>query len=225
MNNQLLKQKLEQATTHIFDMDGTLVNLEELNFTTFEQTIQQKFRKQFTQQEYQEYFSGAGSRNGFIAYTKHHNLNYPIDELVNSYRIIKEEILNTRIYEVVTVKDGAEEYLNNLKQQEKKLLLATSSFYDFTMKILKAFHIYDKFEIILTERDITKNKPDPEIFNKARQLSGNPIEQCVIYEDSINGIKAAKASGIYCIGLHNPGLNDDYIDTADAVVESFRDLL
>lgn len=224
-NLQQLQNQLSKTTTHIFDMDGTLVDLEQLNFSTFEQTIREKLNREFTQQEYQQYFSGAGSRNGFISYTKAHALDYPIDDLVHSYRSVKEKILDTRIHEVVTVKEGANELLDLLKQKGSKLVLATSSFEDFATKIMKAVNMYHKFDIFLTENDVTNNKPDPEIFLRAVEQSGTGKESCIIYEDSYNGVKSALASSVYCVGIYNPGLNDKYIDRADSVIESFKDVI
>lgn len=223
-NLDLLKEEIKHKSVHIFDMDGTLVDLEELNFTTFHEIIKLKLDREFTQDDYQKYFSGAGSRNGFTSYIAAYSLDYSADQLVEEYRKIKDEILNSRIHEVVKVKDGALELLDLLKSRGCKLVVATSSFYDFAKKITEFFGLYERFDIFLSERDIKNNKPDPEIFIKAQEMSGAAKEQCIIYEDSQNGIRSALASGILCVGLYNPGLNDSYIDEADVVIEGFGEV-
>lgn len=220
-----LAEILHSRKAYIFDMDGTLVDLENLNFTTFHQIVKEKLGKELTHDEYQKYFSGAGSRNGFARYTEAHSLNYPVGQLVDQYRTYKKDILATRVKEVVKVKDGAGELLDLLKEKGIKTALATSSFQNFATFIMKSFDLYDKFDLFLTEADIVKNKPDPEIFIKAQERLAVTKEECVIFEDSLNGIKSAKASGIFCIGIRNPGLNDNYVDQSDFVIDSFRDLV
>jgi HAD superfamily hydrolase (TIGR01509 family) len=220
-----LKAQIQKTKSYIFDMDGTLVDLENLNFTTFQRIIKKIFQNDFTQAEFQQYFSGAGSKNGFTKYCEAMGLDYSVESLVTQYRAVKKDILHNEFNEVVTLKEGVPELLDELKSRGLKIGLATSSFHDFAKFIMTSFGLYDQFEIFLTERDVVNNKPHPEIFNKACELLGHSKEESIIFEDSMSGLKSAMDSEIFTIGIFNPGLNDNYIDRADAVIESYFEVL
>jgi beta-phosphoglucomutase len=57
------------------------------------------------------------------------------------------------------------------------------------------------FSVVVTVNEITRSKPDPEIFLKTAQQLGSKPENCVVLEDSIFGVKAAKAGGMGCIAV------------------------
>lgn len=222
---QVIKEKLNYADTFIFDMDGTLIDLEKLNFESFALSIKENLNRELTPEEYQLYFSGAGSAGGFhnyLAAIKGPESKFEI--LLEDYRAIKRKNLQTRIKEVVTIKKGAVEFLEHAKASGKKLALATSTRKEFTDIILNAFDLTKYFQVILTIEDIKNGKPDPEMYNLALQKIGSKSETSICFEDSINGIKAAKAAGLFTIAILTPGLNDDYVKEADFVVEDFTAL-
>jgi beta-phosphoglucomutase-like phosphatase (HAD superfamily) len=60
---------------------------------------------------------------------------------------------------------------------------------------------HDLFPFSISSDDVAQTKPDPECYLKAASLSGSEISNCLVFEDSITGITAAKASGAYLIGV------------------------
>ena len=68
-----------------------------------------------------------------------------------------------------------------------------------------------------------RGKPEPDIFLKAAQHFQLPPADCIVIEDSTNGVKAAKAAGMYCVGYYNPNSGKQDLSGADLIVESFTD--
>jgi len=72
--------------------------------------------------------------------------------------------------------------------------------------------------------DFPKSKPDPAIFLHAASLSIAPKENCIVIEDSTNGIHAAKAADIYCIGYHSENSKHQDLSKADCVISRFNEI-
>lgn len=95
----------------------------------------------------------------------------------------------------VPVKKGVSELLQYLREQGYKTALATGSGRSQTMWNLQNAGLEDYFETIICGDEVINSKPDPEIFIKAAEKLGLQPEQCLIIEDSLNGIQAAVDGG------------------------------
>ena len=96
--------------------------------------------------------------------------------------------------------------------------------------VLKKFRLVDVFKYIVSgEDEIRHGKPAPKIFLKAAEKIGSKPSECIVLEDAKNGVKAAKAAGMYCIGVHNMniykrlGMMQD-LSGADIQVHSLKEL-
>ena len=69
--------------------------------------------------------------------------------------------------------------------------------------------------------DFVKSKPDPTIFIHAASLSKNKVEECIVIEDSTNGVKAACAAGIYCLGYNSENSKLQNLEGASVLVDDF----
>ena len=84
-----------------------------------------------------------------------------------------------------------------------------------------ALSIRKYFKIVLTAEDITKGKPDPEIYIKSADgLHINP-QECLVFEDAISGIRAARAAGMKVVGIATTHSNEE-LNLADTVVDNFK---
>lgn len=221
-----MNRLIENKRVHIFDMDGTLVNLEEFNKCSYSSTLEKYFNMKLEDKEYQAYFSGTKTAKGFEFFLESKNIkNYNIEELIMDFRRKKEDILKNSFNMYVKLIPFAAEYLDSLKDQDKKVILATSSIKNFTLIILKNLGIYDYFDLILTAEDVKNGKPDPEIYNLAVLKSEFQKDQAVVYEDSLNGIISAKSANLICVGIHTLGLNDKAVKEADYIISDYSELL
>ena len=102
---------------------------------------------------------------------------------------------------VVKFKDGAEELLKFLKEKGIKIAIASGSSRESINHHLKAVSAEGYFDAIVGGRDIENGKPAPDIFLKAAELLGAKPQNCFVFEDSANGIRAGYAAGMKCIGV------------------------
>jgi beta-phosphoglucomutase-like phosphatase (HAD superfamily) len=84
--------------------------------------------------------------------------------------------------------------------------------------------LHQYFTHLVSGEDFPKSKPHPAIFEHAAFLAQTPIENCVVIEDSTNGILAAKAAGIYCIGYDSVHSKLQDYSLADSVITDFKEL-
>jgi beta-phosphoglucomutase-like phosphatase (HAD superfamily) len=90
--------------------------------------------------------------------------------------------------------------------------------------IFNRFDLNNYFDAKLSGADLKASKPHPEIFINAAKASGFSKNECMVIEDSTNGMKAAKAAGIFCIGYKSEhSKNQDY-NQADYVIEDFKEI-
>ena len=91
-------------------------------------------------------------------------------------------------------------------------------------QIFDRFDLNQYFVAKLSGGDLKQSKPHPEIFIKAAEATGFSKEECIVIEDSTNGVEAAKAAGIYCVGFDSfHSKNQDY-SKANTVITDFKDI-
>jgi HAD superfamily hydrolase (TIGR01509 family) len=120
--------------------------------------------------------------------------------------------------------DGVLNLIQELHANGFQLVLASSSAKVTIDRIFKRFDLYPYFSHIVSGEDFPKSKPHPAIFEEAARLSQTPVENCVVIEDSTNGILAAKAAGIYCIGYDSVNSKFQDYSQADRVIAHFSEL-
>lgn len=96
---------------------------------------------------------------------------------------------------------GVKQMLNTLKKKGIRMIIASSSHEGYVNSILRNNSIREFFDGVVGSDGIKKSKPDPSIFIKAWKSSGMEKDKCIIVEDSINGVNAARRAGIDAICL------------------------
>ncbi len=97
------------------------------------------------------------------------------------------------------VKPGAEELLKFLKQQGYPLAIASSTPTEIVRQELSAAGLLDYFDRIVGGDQVSRSKPNPDIFLRAAELLRTEPSRCIVIEDSFNGIRAAKAAGMTAV--------------------------
>lgn len=116
---------------------------------------------------------------------------------------IKDEFIFNRLNEAAVLIPGVDQFLKRLKSLRKRLVLATSTISRFVNPVLQHFKISDYFDIILTGESVSKGKPDPEIYLAAVDVLKLAPSDCIVFEDSQNGIKAALGAGIDVVKIEH----------------------
>lgn len=121
---------------------------------------------------------------------------------------------------------GAEAFLRYLRREGIPVALVTSSDHAKMEKVYgrrPEFRAY--FDAVITAEDVRRSKPEPDCFLRGAAALGVPIGECVAVEDSPNGLRAARRSGAFVVGLATTCPAEVIVPLADVVVDALDDLL
>ena len=205
----------------IFDMDGVLIDSENL-YKVIEKELFDEVGIMIDHEEHALY-QGSSNPVMWSKIKEKYGLSVPLDELVHMTEV---KVINYfGSLPVIQPMPGVVELLDRLKEKKIKLALASSSSIDVIRIILAKTGLEQFFEIVADCTEAGAGKPDPAIFLLAQKKLGIPKENCVIIEDSTNGIKAALAAGIYCIAFNGPGSEHQDQSTADWRITRFSEII
>ncbi len=131
------------------------------------------------------------------------------------------EVLESGAIEPVA---GSVELIKALHGAGIPIALATSSNVRAMNAVLDNFGIREYFTSILSGGELPESKPHPAIYLISAQRLGMKPEDCMVIEDTTNGIRAAKAAGMYCVAYRNPNSGEQDLSLADRVVDSFSEI-
>ena len=120
--------------------------------------------------------------------------------------------------------DGVMDFIKYLKDNNYKTGIVTSS-QDFKMKrALDILQLSDTFDVVVTAARITEGKPNPMCYKLAAEdLNSSPAE-CIVFEDSLHGIRAGQDAGMKVIGLSTTIPHEVLIERTENVVPNFSDI-
>jgi beta-phosphoglucomutase len=180
----------------IFDWDGTLGDTRQAIVISFQKALSEINCK--VSNEYIERRIGIGAADTFRDILRSAKMQF--DEKLIQRLVERKSQLEIELTDQVKLFLGARELLEAL-HGKVKMGLASMNNRSVIMHMVKANDIAKYFDIILTADLISYSKPDPEIFLKtASNLKTSP-EKCVVIEDSIFGVKAAKSANMGCIAV------------------------
>jgi beta-phosphoglucomutase-like phosphatase (HAD superfamily) len=204
----------------IFDMDGVLVDSEPYHhqaetriFADLGISVPDEERRTFV---------GMSGRKMWEIIRERHAPRLSVEELLSFDRGQRLSFFST----IGTIRPipGVTRLLGDLRAHNMKIGLASSSIMDLIRLITGAAGIGNYFDILVSGEEVEHGKPAPDIFMRAAMLLGVGTRECVVIEDSENGVRAAKAAGIACVGFNNPGFRSQDLSMADLVVDDFARL-
>ncbi len=204
----------------IFDMDGVIINSEEIHKKAYYETF--KSIGVDVSDELYKSFTGSSTLNAFQKLVTHFELDKNPENLVLEKR--KRYINFFENDPNLDLVEGVEDFIMYCYKKGLKLILASSSAMININRVFNRFHLNDYFAAKISGADLAASKPHPEIFEKAALLANIPKKNCVIIEDSDNGITAANAAEIFVFGYQNPLSEGQTLENADAVITNFEAL-
>jgi len=205
----------------IFDMDGVIIDSEPLHYKIFMNYTKSSFGLTISDEEY-DTFIGTTNKSIFSMLQKRHGVRGNLDTMVEEY----EEQYLTFLMTANSEKpiDGVDILVKNLHQCNMKLALASSSPKEHIKIILNMFKLDEFFAAAVSGQEVKAGKPAPDIFLRAAEFLGVLPKECLVFEDSRNGVSAAKKAGMKCIAYYNPHSGKQDLSQADKIISSFAEV-
>jgi HAD superfamily hydrolase (TIGR01509 family) len=206
--------------TVIFDMDGVIVDTEPVHHYAYFQHFKQ-LNIEVSDELYRT-FTGNSTRNVFQKIKAQFNLKNDVEDLILTKRSLFNDAFDTK--EDLYLIDGVEDLIKDLHVNGIQLIVASSASKVTIDRVFNRFNLNQYFTHKVSGEDFPKSKPHPAIFEHAASLSIAPKENCIVIEDSTNGIEASVAANIYCIGYDSLHSKDQDLSKANSLVKHFKDL-
>ena len=200
-------------------MDGVLVDTEPL-YIKMNKDFLRQHNAVIADEEYNQ-FIGISAKKMWYYLQEKYNLPFSIDELISMEKQAKYDILNETDLKPI---DGIVELLDALKKQNYKLAIASSSMKKNIELIISKTNLKQYFDCIVSGEDVQNGKPAPDIFLKAMHYFNEQPENCAVVEDAKNGVLAAKAANMFCIGFQNKNSGNQDLSLADKIVHSISEI-
>ncbi|MCK6608700.1 MAG: HAD family hydrolase, partial [Flavobacterium sp.] len=182
--------------TVIFDMDGVIVDTEPVHHFAYYQHFNE-LNIEVSDEMYRS-FTGNSTRNIFQKLKVQFDLQEDVEDLILRKRHLFNEAFDLK--EDLYLIEGVEDLIKELHANGIQLIVASSASKVTINRVFTRFNLHQYFTHIVSGEDFPKSKPHPAIFEHAASLSVAPKENCIVIEDSTNGIQAAVSAGIFCVG-------------------------
>ena len=203
----------------IFDMDGVLVDSYRAHFASWNVMLAEHGRA-VTEAEFVTTF-GRTSREIIAALWPDGRLS---DGQIAALDARKEEAFREILAREFPAMPGAAGLLRSLDVDGFALAIGSSGPPENVELVLDRLGLRRLFRAVVTGMDVTRGKPDPQVFLLAAQRLGIPAARCVVVEDAPPGIAAARAAGMASVGLASTGRTREMLAAADLVVDSLGEL-
>lgn len=204
----------------LFDMDGVIVDSEVIYHRSLEAYLQQLgiriSKEEMTQ------FAGMTIQKITDCLISRFCLDLSKEELMEGQKKVYIEFFENE--KKLEVMDGLYDFLKELRMDGFLTGLASSSSPEAVKMVIERFGLYDYFNEIVSGEMVAASKPEPDIFLYTAEKIGVPAENCIVIEDSVNGIQAGKAAGMIVVGYKGSSLEQD-TTSADYQLKSYRDIL
>jgi len=204
----------------LFDMDGVIVDTEPLHrkayFKTFNELEIEVSEGLYTS------FTGASTKRVCETLINKFNLNQTHEDIATIKRAhFKDYFYNDDEFDLIP---GVRELIQHYYENGITLILASSATMTTINMVFEKFGLEKYFSGKISGADLKESKPHPEVFLLAAALANQPVENCMVIEDSTNGILAAHRANIFCAAYRSLHSKDQDYTLADTVVSDYVEL-
>ncbi|MDF3820884.1 HAD family phosphatase [Leptospira sp. 96542] len=207
---------------YIFDMDGVVVNNHKYHFQAWIE-FSKKYKFALDETIYRNQFNGKTNADLFRMI-----FGSIANEKILEYSLEKENTYQ-RLYESeIKPHTGLIDFLSFLKSQQFKIALGTSAPTTNVNFTLDKLGLRQYFDAIVDGSQVTKGKPDPEVYSLCCQKIGVSPNQCLVFEDSLAGLESGKNAGCSVVGVATSHTKEELSGHAHQIIYDFteiRDLL
>ena len=184
----------------LFDMDGVLIDARDWHYEALNRALD-LFGMAINLDSHLASFDGLPTRRKLQVLTKSRGLPAGLHDFLN-------ELKQTYTYEIMTARCkptfNVQMALSRLARDGYRMAVCSNSIRRTVVSMMEMADLAPYLEVMLSNEDVTRSKPDPEIYLAAMARLGLRADECVIVEDNDNGIEAARASGAYTIVVGQP---------------------
>lgn len=200
----------------IFDMDGVVVDTVLIHFKAWKRMFGE-YGHDFTFEEYKAKVDGIPRFNGTRNILTHLNDAEVIEAGDRKQSYFLEEITSCEI----PIYQSTIDLIDNFQKRGIKVAVISAS--KNAPLILERIGLSERLDAVVSGYDVTKGKPDPEVFVLASERLGVPKKECVVFEDAVLGVEAAKNAEMKCIGIDRYG-DPQRLNKADVVVNDLSEI-
>jgi putative hydrolase of the HAD superfamily len=197
----------------IFDFDGLIIDTETVWYESFKEILG-SFGVEFPL----EIFTPCVGTHGTIID------EYIEEKLGENVRVeeVRRRVRECHRNKIINIgaRDGVRDYLEQAKELDLRIGLASSSGKEWIYEFLKKLDLLHFFDVIKSRDDVTMIKPNPELYIQCTDALNVSPNEVVAFEDSNNGLKAAKAAGVACVIVPNPITEGLLFDNYDLRIDS-----
>ena len=205
----------------IFDMDGLMIDSERVTFECYQEIL--KGMNLTMDEEFYKTLLGKPLKGIYQRFYDVYGNDFPIEDMIKDVHALMAKRFET---EGVPIKTGLKSLLEYLKENNYKTIVATSSNRDRVDTILSQAQITDYFDDSICGDEVTKGKPNPEVFLKSCQKLGVNVDEAIVLEDSEAGIQASYDAGIKVICIPDMKYPEEkYVQMITKIVKSLDDVI
>jgi pseudouridine-5'-monophosphatase len=201
-----------------FDLDGLLIDSEPVFLVAARQVLARRGLE--FDAAFMASLMGLPGRDALPRFRERFRLPDAVETIATEYRAAFYEAAAGRL---IPLRPGARELVERLRAAGTRLAIATSSQRAYVDRVFRPHGFIDRFDFVLTCDDVDCGKPSPDIFLLAAEVLAVPPAELVVFEDSPNGVRAAKAAGACCVAVPQSHTPDEAVSMADLVVRSLVD--
>jgi len=203
----------------LFDMDGVIVDTEPLHRKAYHQMF--KDVSIDVDKDLYASFTGQSTINICRRLVDYFTLNQTPEFLMTLKRKHYKTFFENDDLELI---EGVLDRIKDYYANDITMVVASSASMLGINLIFERFDLNQYFRAKFSGADLKKSKPHPEIFIKAAEFTGYNKSECIVIEDSTNGIQAANAAGIFCVGFKSPHSSHQDYSLANKVVSKFEEI-
>ncbi len=200
----------------IFDMDGVLIDSQPIHYDA-DIAMMAHFGATVTRQQIEQY-AGMTNPMRFPIYQKVFHIAADLEDML-SYRaeIVRKLFLESHAHAI----RGSKALLEQIQAAGYPIGLASSTDHALIEWILQTIGLLPYFDVIVSGEEVPQGKPAPDVYLEAARQLDVCAQDCFVVEDSTNGLRAAKAAGMWVLGYQNPTSGKQDLSLADVVTDDF----
>jgi len=201
----------------IWDMDGVIADTAPYHLKAWQEVFQKRGAN-FTEEDFRHSF---GQRNDTII---RNTLGKEVSQdEIDTIAQEKEESFRRRIRQNFKPLPGVIKLIKLLTEGRFKMALASSAPIENIQLLTRGLGINNCFQCVICDKDVTEGKPNPQVFLLAAQRLGVEPKNCIVIEDAITGVSAAKKAGMHCLAITNTHPRTSLTE-ADLIVDTLEEV-